>query len=191
MPLVTEQLDETASLAEVIAFVNNLTPFINSLDNTNISATAAIDATKVENGSLITSHGSRHAVGGADPLPKSSVSGAMLQPRCINSHHIGLGAILSSHLADGAVLDSVYLDPAPNDYADGDVPDAPDGYEEGNTIILICGVDFSSAGLPDDAGMRDVVFFCNVGQATVCSCKTEDSETMYKGTISARRLAFK
>lgn len=191
MPIIDWKVDEGADLATVINAVNTLIPFINSLDNSNLSASAAIAASKLENGSLLTAHGSRHAVGGADVLPKSSISGAMIQPRCINSEHIGLGAILASHLAPGALISALYIDSAPIDYNDTDVPAAPDGYEDANTICLICGIDFTSSGTPSDAGTRAHKISCVIGQAVQCSCKTEDSETLYKGVISAIRIAFK
>jgi len=191
MPVIDWTVDPAATLTEVISAINSLIPFINSMDNSQVSASAAIAATKIENGALLTAHSSRHAVGGADPLPKSSVSGAMLQPRCINSEHIGMGAILASHLASGAVLDSIAIDAAPIDYDDGDVPAAPTGYEDANTVMLITGINFEGAGIPNDTGTRDMIVFCNTGQAVVCSCKIEDSETMYKGVVSARRLSFK
>ena len=177
--------------AELNAFLLELKNIINNLDDLNIPAGGElIDLTKIANGSLITSHASRHSVGGADPLKAASISGAMIQHRSINGGHLQPGCIQIEHLGfTDSISDLLYFDPAPLTALDGESIDLPAGYTYFRPIILGWAVDSNAA----DAGMNliNISLTPGVDTYTVSVYATaEDAGAQVPGEIYYLRIAW-
>lgn len=187
MAILTEVFNRPSD-PELTAFLNRVKSCLNNLDDANMVASAGINSSKVEDGELITAHASRHAHGGLDPLAASSVNGAMIQPRCVNGSHIGIGAILAEHLGfTDSASGLLYLDTSDQEAGDGDVISDVSGYT--TTVPILMGYEVRS-----NSGKH--LWYINVGFARVSNgwqvtaeCQTDsDSGTV---AVHYRRLAWK
>jgi hypothetical protein len=176
---------------ELSAFLLELKNIVNNLDDLNFpSGGEEIDLSKIANGSLITSHASRHSVGGADPLKASSVCGSMIQMRSINGGHIQPGCIQLEHLGfSDSIADLFYFDPAPLTALDGETIDLPSGYTEFRPIILGYSLE-SGAG---DAGMNLAIVQLTPGvdsYTVSCYATAEDAGAQVPGEVYYIRIAW-
>lgn len=174
-------------------FLSALVTIVNSLDNENIRPAAGIAQTKIENGAYIETHADRHAAGGLDPLPANSINSAMIGYRVINAHHIGIGAVQADHLSEGALSNAMYVGPI-TEYSDGDVIDAPEGYDAANCFVAICGWEFQPGSGGFDRNRLPEIVYAAVGEAVVCKTNAfngEDPNITVTGKLKARVIAFK
>lgn len=163
---------DNPTLTEYLALLRQV---VNNLDNDNVRPSAGIESSKIQNGTMFTAHASRHMAGGSDPLGKSSISGYMIQPRVIASHHIGVEAVQGDHLSPGAVTANSYRDTGVVEYDDGDVLDAPDGYENSKMDVMLCGF-YIPPNVDDNTPQMPIHVKIVPGEAVVCRAKAVDDD---------------
>lgn len=177
--------------AELNAHLLEIKNVLNHLDDLNFPAGGEpIDPSKIADGSMLTAHASRHAVGGADSLKASSVCGAMIQPRAINGGHLQLGSILAEHLAFAdSIASLIYIDENELTAQNGDTITGPVGYT--NFRVLLLGFSVSSSA--EDKGIRQVVISMARGvdsYAVTCYAVSEDESSQVDGEVYYVRLAW-
>lgn len=174
MPLLSDTYTDPYGNTTLEEYLALMRAIINGLDNDNVRVSAGIESAKIQNGAMFTAHAARHSAGGADSLGKSAISGYMIQPRSIASHHLGVEAVLGEHIAPGALTAAAYRDTAPVSYAHGAVINAPTGYENSKMDLMLVGFQLDP-NVSDNTPQMPIKVYVAPGEAVVCTCKAIDS----------------
>lgn len=175
MPLLSDTYTDPYGNTTLEEYLALMRAIINGLDNDNVRVSAGIESAKIQNGAMFTAHATRHSAGGADSLGKSAISGYMIQPRSIASHHLGVEAVLGEHLSPGAITSGSYRDTAPVTYANGDVINAPTGYENSKMDLMLVGFEMNPLAARNCPQMPIKIYIAP-GEAVVCTLGCYDDQ---------------